>query len=298
MGILDEIKLSYRQGSVLIKLIYINISVFLLMTLLPFILWLTGVFGTPQQGSDFFLPFVSVPSSPMVLLMRPWTLFTYMFLHADFLHVLFNVIYLFWFGRLFLEFLKPYQLLGVYIYGGLGGALLYLLTFNFVPALIIFAPSSILLGASASAMAILFAVAAYAPNHTVYLVFIGPTRLKYIALVALLIDLVSMTTLQNTGGHLAHLGGALVGYLYAVSLLKGHDWAKFFDAKGFKIANPFKKRVKMTVTHKRPLSDLEYNAIKTRKQQDVDRILEKIKRSGYDSLSQQEKKVLFDASQE
>jgi membrane associated rhomboid family serine protease len=298
MGILDEIKLSYRQGSVLIKLIYINISVFLLMTLLPFVLWLTGVFETPQQGSDFFLPFVSVPSSPMVLLMRPWTLFTYMFVHADFLHVLFNVIYLFWFGRLFLEFLRPYQLLGVYIYGGFGGALLYLLTFNFVPALIIFAPSSILLGASASAMAILFAVATYAPNHAVYLVFIGPTRLKYIALVALLIDLVSMTTLKNTGGHLAHLGGALVGYLFAVSLLKGNDWAKVFDNKPIKFSNPFKKRVKMTVTHKRPLSDLEYNAIKSRKQQDVDRILEKIKRSGYDSLSQQEKKVLFDASQE
>jgi membrane associated rhomboid family serine protease len=298
MSILDEIKLSYRQGSVLIKLIYINILVFLFINLVPFILWLTGVYAHPQDGVAHFLSFVSVPSAPSELALKPWTLVTYMFVHADFLHVLFNVLYLFWFGRLFLDFMKPSQLLGVYIYGGLGGALLYLITFNFVPALIIFAPSSILLGASASAIAILFAVATFAPNQTVHLLFFGAVRLKYIALIALLIDLVSMTTLKNTGGHLSHLGGAAVGYLYALSLTRGTDWAKPFAANSFKKGNLFKKKGKMTVTHKRPVSDMDFNANKKRRQQEVDRILEKIKRSGYDSLNQQEKKVLFEASQE
>ncbi|MFT3740794.1 MAG: rhomboid family intramembrane serine protease [Breznakibacter sp.] len=297
MSILNEIKHSYRNGSVLTKLIYINLTVFLLIRLLPFVLWLFRVVEDPQQGT-VLLRYVSVPSSPAELLVKPWTLFTYMFVHYDFLHVLFNMLCLFWFGRLFLDFMRPSQLLGVYIYGGLGGAIVYLLSFNLVPVFISFAPSSILLGASASALAILFAVAAHSPNHRIYLIFIGPARLKYIALVYLLVDLVGMTTLENTGGHLAHLGGALVGYLYVASLRKGSDWARIFESfRGGKF-NFFKKRAKMTVTHKRPLTDMEYNAHKMRRQQEIDRILEKIKRSGYDSLTSEEKKVLFEASQE
>lgn len=297
MSILNEIRYSYKQGSVLTKLIYINLTVFLLIRLLPFVLWVFGALESPQQGASM-LQYVSVPSAPSDLLLKPWTLLSYMFVHYDFLHILFNMLCLFWFGRLFLDFMKPSQLLGVYIYGGLGGALAYLVSFNLVPVFISFAPSSILLGASASALAILFAVAAYSPNHQIYLMFIGPARLKYIALVYLLIDLVGMTTMENTGGHLAHLGGALVGYLYVASLRKGNDWAKPFGSKtGFKF-NIFKKRAKMKVTHKRPLTDMEYNINKARRQQEVDRILEKIKRSGYDSLTKEEKKVLFEASQE
>lgn len=300
MSILDEIKHSYRHGTVLTKLIYINLLVFLTIRLLPFLLWMVGAIGSPAEGSTVLLSYVSVPSSPHELLLKPWTLITYMFVHFDFMHILFNMLYLFWFGKLFLEFMKPAQLLGVYIYGGLGGALLYLLTFNLAPSFIVFAPSSILLGASAAAMAILFATAAYSPNHTIYLMFIGPAKLKYIALVSLLIDLVSMTTLENTGGHLAHIGGAMVGYLYIVSLKNGTDWAKVFDRSPRKKSSGgwFKRKGKMTVTHKRPITDMEYNAIKARRQQEVDRILEKIKRSGYDSLTKDEKKVLFEASQE
>jgi membrane associated rhomboid family serine protease len=297
MSIWNEIKDSYKWGSSLTKLIYINLVVFLIITLAPLPIWIfTG--STEAWHQLGWITWISVPSEPAVLLMRPWTLLTYMFVHQNFLHILFNILYLYWFGKLFLEFLKPRQLVGVYILGGIGGAVAYLLAFNLLPAFYTHVPSGILLGASASAMAILFAVARYAPNHRIYLMFIGPARLKYIALAAILIDLISIPTMENTGGHIAHIGGALVGYLFALSLIKGNDISKPVSATGSVIGSIFKKSTKLKVTHKRPLNDMEYNALKIRRQKEVDRILEKIKVSGYNSLSKEEKQTLFEASQE
>jgi membrane associated rhomboid family serine protease len=297
MSIWNEIKDSYRWGSALTKLIYINLAVFLILTLAPFVLWILSLSPDPRAQMTW-LEWISVPSVPEMLATRPWTLLTYMFVHQNFFHILFNILYLHWFGRLFLEFLKPKQLVGVYILGGIGGAIAYLLAYNLIPAFYSHVPSGILLGASASVMAILFAVARYAPNHEIYLMFIGPARLKYIALAAVLIDLISIPTMENTGGHIAHLGGALVGYLFAVSLIGGYDISKPISSITHFTSNLFKKRSKLTVTHKRPLTDMEYNAIKVRRQKEVDRILEKIKVSGYNSLSKDEKQTLFEASQE
>lgn len=296
MGIWEEIKDSYRWGSVLTRLIYINIAVFVILRLVQTVLTLTT---GPYGEADYpLLLWLSLPSDPATLIFRPWTLITYMFVHYNFLHVLFNLLYLYWFGKLFLEFLKPRQLLGVYLLGGLAGALLYLFAFNLIPSFYSFFPSSILMGASASVMAILFAVSTYRPNHTIYLLFIGAARLKYIALAALLIDLISIPTLDNTGGHLAHLGGALMGYLYAQLLLKNTDITKPITVITTSVQNLFKPRTKLTVAHKKPLSDMEYNALKVKKQQEVDRVLEKIKTSGYESLTQDEKKTLFEASKD
>lgn len=294
MSIVEEIKESYRQGGVLTKLIYINIAVFVSIRLLQLILGLST--GELNQDSFAFLNWLALPSSPMELILKPWTLFTYMFLHYDFLHVLFNLLYLYWFGKLFLEFLNPRQLLGVYIYGGLAGGLLYVLAYNYVPLFYQNVPSSILMGASASVMAILMAVARYAPNHQVYLMFFGAVRLKYIALIAFTIDIISIPTMNNTGGHLAHIGGAAFGLFYGGLLLKGADLTKGFSRVYNGVSTMFTRKATMKVTHKRPLTDMEYNAQKKNQQRQVDDILDKIKSNGYESLSKHEKEILFDAS--
>lgn len=295
MSIPQEIKDSFRYGSILTKLIYVNIAVFLLFRFIQLFM----VLGTGDGGGiQLWLSFFSVPSDPVQLLKQPWSVFTYMFLHFDFLHLLFNTLYLYWFGKLFLQFIESRWLLRLYFMGGLAGAALYILAFNLVPGFFVFSKSSILLGASAAVMAILFAVSAFRPNFTVQLFFIGEVKLKYVALVAFLIDIISIPTLNNTGGHLAHIGGALIGLYF------GLQWAsKGLPAIPKKEKRPtgsgwFQKKSNLTVTHKRSYSDLEYNTIKVQRQKEVDRILEKIKHSGYDSLSASEKKTLFDASKE
>lgn len=296
MSIISEIKDSFRYGSVLTRLIYVNIGVFLIFRFIQLFLVLGG--NSPDLVRSWLRIF-SVPSEPLQLLLQPWTPVTYMFLHFDFLHLIFNILYLYWFGRLFMQLLGSHLMLRTYLAGGLAGALLYLLAFNYVPGFYSAFPSTVLLGASASVMAILFAVARFSPDHTVYLFLFGPVRLKYIALVAFLIDIISIPTLQNTGGHLAHLGGALTGlYLGWLWTKKGvpKQPSQKQKANGFKW--PFTKKSNLTVTHRRPLSDMEYNAMKLQRQKEVDRILEKIKISGYDSLTSSEKKTLFDASKE
>jgi len=294
MGILEEIKQSYRQGGVLTKLIYINIGVFITIRLLQ-------VFFSFSSGSaniqDYpVLEWFSVPASPMALLYKPWTVLTYMFLHYEFLHILFNMLYLYWFGRIFLEFLNPRQLFGVYILGGLSGVVFYLVSYNLIPVLQAQSSNAILMGASGSVMAILFAIAKYAPNHKIHLMFFGAVPLKYIALFALIIDLISIPALSNTGGHVTHIGGAAFGYFYGSSITRGQDTTAGFNRIMDRWASIFKPKSKLKVTHRRPITDLEYNKKKVSKQKEVDRVLDKIKASGYDSLTKEEKQTLFDAS--
>lgn len=294
MAIIDEIKQSYRQGGVLIKLIYVNIAVFVLFRLIqiPFSL-------SSGSGSIFDYPltfWLAIPADVSSLIFKPWTLITYMFLHYDFFHIIVNLIMLFWYGRIFLEFLNPRQLLSVYILGGIAGAAMYLLGYNFIPVLSINADTGIMMGASGSVVAIIVAVARYAPNHRLHLMFIGPVLLKYIALVTVVIDIISIPSLDNTGGLFAHIGGAAFGYLYGASISKGKDitlgFSRFMDS----LTNLFKPKSKLKVTHRRPVTDLEWNKRKVSKQKEVDRVLDKIKASGYESLSKEEKQTLFDAS--
>ena len=230
--------------------------------------------------------------------MKPWTLLSYMFVHYEFLHILFNLLCLYWFGRLFLSFFSDRQLLTVYIVGGVAGALAYLVAYNLVPVLYQMAPSTILMGASASVLAILFAVARYSPNMRINLVLIGTVKLKYLALVYFLIDLISIPGLANTGGHLSHLGGALAGLAFGIYWQRkgvGRSKNQRFTSV---FASLFRKEGQMIVTHKRPLTDMEFNALKNNRKREVDRILDKVKASGYESLTKDEKKTLFDASQE
>lgn len=294
MPIADELKQSFKMGGVVTRLIYINIGVFLVIRILYAVYTLT--FNDPYFPLTHWL---SVPASPENLIFQPWSLITYMFLHFEFMHILFNMLTLFWFGRIFLQYFNPRQLLGVYFMGGISGALLYILSYNLFPALQNFAPSAIMMGASASVMAIIFASAKYSPNFKVHLLLIGPVKLIYIAISYLIIDIYIIGTTHNTGGHLAHIGGALFGLFFASRVIKGKDITMKFNRFMDNLVSIFSRKPKMKVTHttnKRPMSDMEYNAQKRKKQSNIDHILEKIKASGYDSLTKQEKEDLFNAS--
>ncbi len=287
MSIIDEIKKSFKSGSALIKLIYINIAVFLAVKLI-------GTFITLLQLNTGFslVTWFAVPADLNNLIYKPWTIFTYMFLHQDLLHILFNMLWLYWFGMIFLSYFDNKKLLSVYIVGGLAGAALYILSFNIFPLFDQVLPMSYALGASASVIAIVVAISVYAPNHTINLLFFGPVKLKYIAIISIVLDVLSIAS-SNAGGHIAHLGGALFGYLYISQLRKGKNITKGFDRFMDKIFSLFKPQDKFKVTYKRPVSDYEYNKDKATKQKGVDEILDKIAKSGYDSLTKKEKEILF-----
>ena len=205
MSIVDEIKASFKSGNALVKIIYINIAVFLAVKLL-------GVFVTLLQLDYKIAPvyWLSVTADLYSLMYKPWTVFSYMFVHEQFFHILFNMLWLFWFGQIFLRYFNEKKLISLYILGGLAGAALYIIAFNVFP---VYNTMNIMIGASASVIAIVVAISFYIPDHTINLMFIGPVKLKYLALASILIDLLSITS-SNAGGHIAHLGGALFGYIY------------------------------------------------------------------------------------
>jgi membrane associated rhomboid family serine protease len=293
-SIIDEIKNSFKRGGILIQLIYINLAVFLVIKLLFVLLFL----GNIQDLNQVIVNILAVPASVQELMFKPWTLFTYMFLHLDFFHILFNLLWLYWFGQIFLRYLTPRQLLTNYLMGGLAGAFLYILVFNLLPVFQGAVPVSQALGASAAVMAIAIAIAAYAPEHTMHLMFIGPVKLKWLAVVFVVTDILQIAS-SNAGGHIAHLGGALFGYLYVSQLKKGKDITKGFNKAMDGVATVFKPRKNMHVTYRKASAtkedDWDYNKRKVSEQEEIDAILDKIAKSGYESLSKREKEILFKA---
>jgi membrane associated rhomboid family serine protease len=270
--------------------------VFLFFTLLNIAWVLCGRQGLPLTQ------YLELPAWPLRWLQQPWSIVTYMLLHADVLHLLFNMIWLYAFGRLFQAFYTQRQLRGLYLLGGIVGGAVFMLAYNVFPY---FSQSanyyaSGLIGASAAVMAIMMATVCHAPEYRLQFMFIGSVRLKYVALFMVLTDLLFMTS-DNAGGHIAHLGGVLAGWAYARSLSHGRDltaWInKMIDAVlGLGQRQPKRKKPKMEGHFGGRASDYTYNANRRQKSEEVDRILEKLKKSGYDSLSEDEKKSLFDAS--
>lgn len=288
-SIFTDLKRKFSQSGLLAKFIYINIGVYLILKLVAVFILLFTV----REVS--LVPYLGIPSSLEELLYKPWTIVTYMFTHNDFLHILFNMLWLYWFGQIFLQFFTPRQFGGTYILGGIAGALLYLLAFNLIPYYKAQNLHGLMIGASASVMAIVFATSFYRKNYEIGLLFIGRIKLIYIALAVLLIDLLAMTS-GNAGGHIAHIGGALFGIWFASRIREGKDLTVSLNRLIDKLVNIRKRKAKMTVTYKRAETDYEYNARKHRESADLDAILDKLKRSGYESLSSEEKKRLFDAS--
>ena len=286
-----RIKQSFAEGNILTKLIYINVGIFLLVRLSIVCFQLFEI--EPMA----FFSYLQVPSSFVLFFHRPWTLLTYMFLHADFLHLLFNMLWLYWFGRMAMEFFNGRQLAGIYISGGVAGALMYMLAYNLFPYFRNREMVAFLMGASASVMAIVFAVSLYRKDYELQLMFIGRIRLLYLAFFAFIIDFLSITS-DNAGGHIAHIGGALWGALFAVRLKQGKDLTVYLNRLIDRIANVKKSRQpRMKVAYGgRPETDREYRARKQAETRALDAVLDKLKRSGYESLSSEEKKTLFDAS--
>jgi membrane associated rhomboid family serine protease len=293
---ITDIKQKFSSGSILTKYIYINVGVFILIRIAMLV-------ATLFSGSDGFLEYLQMPSSPLLALYRPWTLITYMFVHFDFLHILFNMLWLYMFGRIFLMFFNGRQLGGLYILGGIAGALLFLVSYNIFPYFREVSANSFLVGASASVMAIVFAVSFYRKDYEINLMFLGRLKLIYLAIGALLIDIFAITS-ENAGGHIAHIGGALFGILFAFQYNKGKDITNFVNKLIDKFVNLFKRKPAFkvyindnkTYTGRRSETDEEYHRRKNYEEKEIDEILDKLKRSGYESLSKDEKNKLFNAS--
>lgn len=291
--LLIKLRRSFEAGSLLTKLLYINVGVFIVVRVVFIILQLCGHKGMA------FVTLLQAPSDVGLLVRQPWTLLTYMFLHVDVLHLLFNMLWLYVFGSLFLRFFDGRRLVGIYLTGGIAGALFYVAAYAVFPYFRSMGMTNYLMGASASVMAIVFAVSFYRKDYAVELILLGRVKLLYLALGVFAIDFFSITS-SNAGGHIAHIGGALWGLLFALQLQRGRDLTApinrlIDDLVNMKKHSP--RRMKVVLGGGgRPESDSEYLERKRREADAIDTILDKLRRSGYESLSADEKKALFDAS--
>ena len=298
MSFIDDIRAAFsRRDNALSQLLLINVLAFVALLLVRVGLFLTtggSITITP------ILEWIAVPSDPLRLLTRPWTLLTYSFAHLEFLHILFNLLNLYWFGSLVREYLGDRKLVSLYILGALAGAALYLLAFNLIP--VFQGRPAILYGASASVTAIIVGAATLLPDYTFNIILLGPVRIKYIAAVVVLVSIAGIDG-GNPGGEIAHLGGALLGFLFVKQLQRGRDLGRPVQAVGDWVGALLSGRPRLRVTH-RGSSAAAPAAAAARKgnlpkpeQEDIDAILDKISRSGYESLSKEEKQKLFKASQ-
>lgn len=286
-----------KNGDKLTTLVAINCAIFLLFTILSF----PGPIIFGDNRSDYIIQFVYgqlVLSSDLnFLLHKPWTILTHLFVHdmTDVMHLIGNMFLLYFLGKIFLQFFTQKQLLSLYFLSGLVGAALLVLIANLSP---FFAGEVRALGASAAVLGVAVSACTYSPNQTVFLFGIIKVPLKYIGLFLVISDFLFFYD-GNTGGHIAHLGGAGFGYLFATQIRKGKDYTAFFSKVLSSVTDLFKrvpKKSKMKVAHSRKaqnMSDEEYNKMKKISQEEIDSILDKISKSGYDSLSKKEKEILF-----
>jgi membrane associated rhomboid family serine protease len=282
MNIIDDLKAQYKIGGIVQKLIFWNIGIFVFFTLL-------GAFlGVTNTVFDYY-NLLALSSNLDLFVTRFWTLFTYMFMHAGFLHLLFNMLVLHFAGRLFETYFTQKQLFGVYVLGGLFSGVVFLLSF------ILIDKDATLVGASGAIMAVLIAVATYAPFMQIRLMLIGTVKLWHVAFVIVFLDLIQMPV-DNSGGHLAHLAGALFGFVYIRLLQKGTDLSKGISKiQEFSenISKP-KKKTPFKKVHINKQKSTSFTAQeKNVNQKKIDDILDKISQSGYDCLTKEEKEFLF-----
>ena len=289
---LHNVKSNYKSLDMLQKIIVVNAIIYLFVNLGDVLLRL---FNFPDGIiSGFLTDWLAVPSSVKSLLYRPWTLITYSFYHENFLHILFNMLWLFFMGRLFTEYLGEKKLLTLYLVGGLCGSVLFIVFYNLFPLFSREVDIAVALGASASVLAITVAIATLLPDYEVGL-FLPQWRvkLKYIAIALFVIDLLSITG-NNAGGNIAHIGGAIFGFIYIKQLKKGRDLTGWLQRLIEKITQ--KKKPSIKVVYRKDASDESYHNKKANNQEAIDKILDKISRSGYASLTYEERDILFKAS--
>jgi membrane associated rhomboid family serine protease len=287
MNLLDELKYNYLYTHNAIKrIIAANVAVFLIIALPTVFLFLVGNDGSAIQA---VLQWFKLPASVVRLATQPWSIVSYMFLHNGFFHLLFNMLWLYWIGNILHEYLGNRKVYEVYFIGGLAGALAFIISYNIFPVFSSVRDTQFAVGASAGVLAVVIATATLLPDYTIQLLFFGNVRLKYIALITVLLDIISIPQ-GNQGGHLAHLGGAVFGYLYIRYIYKygnlvPDSWLSIFSRK---------KNIK--IYHRASASKPDGHNLPS--QHEIDGVLDKISRSGYDSLSKREKEILFKASKD
>ena len=279
MSFIDDIKNRYKSGNIVEKLIYINLAIFV-FTLL------TSVFQDLYKGEiNWVVSWFSLDDNFTSLLTKPWTIITYGFLHADFLHILLNLITLYFVGNLFIEYFTQKQLLTFYLLGTFFGGALFILSHNYFP--LFQDQSSILVGASAGISAIFIGITTYIPNYQLKIRFIGFVKLWYLGAIWVGLDILALSG-GNAGGHFAHLGGALFGFLYVQRA--ANKEILIFD----KITALFSTKKKpLKTVYKSPKKTVKTNKGTSINQQQIDAILDKISKSGYDTLTKEEKEFLF-----
>jgi len=270
----------FKQAKSVEKLIYINLGVFILVF---FVNTLGFLFATKN---NFIVDWFILPASFDDFIRKPWTLITYGFLHVNFIHILSNLIALFFIGNLFMDYFTSKQLYTFYFLGTIFGGLIFLLSYNYFPAFSQNISNSALLGASAGVSAIFIGIATYIPNYEFKVPLIGFIKLWYLAAFWVALDVIQIP-ISNSGGHLAHLGGSLFGFIYVsqASNIKINLWSKmlsFFQTKKKPLKTVYKTKKK---TKSRKVTNAN--------QDQVNHILEKISKSGYDALSKEEKAFLF-----
>lgn len=278
----QKLKQNYQVGNIVQKLISWNVGIGVLTLIL------SAFF--PAFYKDQVIHYLALRSSFDFALKHIWSFLTYSFLHAGIFHLLFNMLMLFFVGRLFKTFFTEHQLLGVYINGAVFSGIIYVLAYQLMPE------SGVVVGASGAVMALLFAVVSYQPTMRVRLLLVGQVQLWHIAAVFVFLDLVQIP-ISNAGGHIAHLGGALYGFIYIKLLYQNIDlshWVtgiqNLFKRKPLKRKPAFRNVYKnANQSEKVYASSLDKNETQKR----IDRILDKIKKTGYDSLSAEEKEFLF-----
>lgn len=282
MNIVEELKSYFTKGNSISRIILINVGVFIISSLSKSFLFLLN------ENTSFInsaMNELMLPASFVNFIKQPWSIISYMFLHDGFFHILFNMLWLFWIGNIFHEYLGDKKVYPAYFGGGIFGGLFYMICYTIFPALRSSVEYSYALGASAGVLSIVVATATLLPKYPINLMFFGAIELRWIAIVSVALDLISIPS-GNTGGHLAHLGGAFFGFLYIKYIygkIRFPEWINsIFNKPKLKVHYSKNKKIN---------ADLHEPS-----QEEIDLILDKISKSGYESLSKKEKEILFKAS--
>ena len=295
----NDIKERFKKGDILTRIIYVNSGVFILSVLFALIWWLlTG--SNYEISQKTFQSFTGLPINNLFeVLIKPYTIVSHMFVHDGFWHLFFNMLILYYLGKIFLNYFSPKQFFGLYILAGISAALFLLITTSISP---LFTSPNYAVGASAAVMSVVIGITAYTPNTIVRPFGIFSVKLMWIGIIIVLQDLIKIqnSEIENLGGTIAHLIGAGIGYWFASAFKQGRDITVKINRYIDKTSGLFSRKAKMKVVYNqnkvRKMSDAEYNVNQKVSQAEIDAILDKISASGYSSLTKKEKDILFQYS--
>ena len=284
--IIEDFKNSWnKKDNGLVKIILINVIFFVSMSVLQVVFTLSGL----TSLFVILLNKLMLPAELKTFIFQPWSLISYFFLHMNFMHILWNMLFLYWFGKIIHDNIGNNAIISLYVLGGIIGGLFYMALYNIIPYYNEMVSQSLMLGASAGVFSVVVGSATLLPNYTFYLLFLGPIRIKYIALFYVLLSFLDVSG-NNAGGEIAHLGGAFIGFLYIKQLQNGINMGEGI----INFINYFSSEKRKT---KRKADNVSSESNRDNISQDeIDKILDKISDSGYSSLSKKEKEKLFNAS--